>query len=327
MGIIDYLKNKKKRNIHIGVLEDFDDVRPQNDLQVINGIHSKKFFRCDGKVFEPLYRELRNNPNSSYDTYINKLIVENPNYIPSRVSAMRKTVVDFQENKTGASREILASRIANFMGVPTVYNCSIDNPSNGTFLSVDYMKYGEQILDLYDTIEDTRPEGVNDGYIDILFGQASLSKMLQFFNNALMLYKHYYNFDSKKLINDFAREFVTRVHVLGDGDYGFHNFEMAYDQNKNARLLPMFDYEATFASLNEQEIRNNIAYIKKYLPDFGLEKFNQRFEELVKPANFKKLASGLDSKFVKSSYEFLKHQQSVFDSYVKYLNPDNVYDL
>lgn len=330
MGIIKYLKDfltRKKQKITETTLENFDDVRPRHPSHVINGMHGKKFFRCDGKLFEPLYDELRKNPDSSYDTYLNELIIQNPDYIPTRVSAMFKTVIDGIGHNDGANREILASRIANFMGVPTVYNCAFDTPSNGTILSVDYMRYGEHILDLCGTLDNIRPEGEDDGYFDILFGHANLGKMLKMYVEALRFYKHYYNVNSTKLVNDFAKEFITRVHVLGDNDFGFHNFELSCDKDKNLRLMPMFDYEATFVSPNKQEIIRNIAYIKKYLPDFGLEKFNQRFAELVRPTNFKKLASGLDSNFAKSSYEFLKHQQSVFDSYTKYLDPENVKEL
>ena len=59
-------------------------------MNKIEGCHSKEFVRMAGDYFQDLYEELRNNPNSSYRTYMNDVI--RSGYDPKHLSVLVKLV-------------------------------------------------------------------------------------------------------------------------------------------------------------------------------------------------------------------------------------------
>ena len=90
------------------------------DYEEISGCRTKKFvrFSSDIESFQYLIRELQENPNCKYETYVNELIKEG--YIPDFISVIIK---DENNNLTrnddfqiGHLREPIACRVMNYFG-------------------------------------------------------------------------------------------------------------------------------------------------------------------------------------------------------------------
>ena len=64
MHFFDYIKSRKNKDILTDdSLKEYDDTSPKYPNQILNGIHAKKFYRCDSALFDQMFDEIRNNPN------------------------------------------------------------------------------------------------------------------------------------------------------------------------------------------------------------------------------------------------------------------------
>ncbi len=109
------------------------------------GHRSKSFMLADGDIFKPLYLELRNNPYSSYITYMNDVIKSG--YDPEHLSALVYRCIP------NPADELFNSRLLNLFEVPTVYMQNLLHNANYNYLlSVDFVAKDEEFYSLLDLI-------------------------------------------------------------------------------------------------------------------------------------------------------------------------------
>lgn len=331
MHFFDYIKSRKNKDILADdSLKEYDDTSPKYPNQILNGIHAKKFYRCDSALFDQMFDEIRNNPNCSYKTYLNDLIKQEKDYIPERVSAMLKITSDVYSHSNdiidnfASEKEVLSSRIANFLGVPTVYNKKIRFRDSAGILSVDFLKSDEKILDFDDDINMIESE------LDMdrpgLFDNMNLEQTMARLNSVLFYYEKMYNFDHQQILKDILTQYFVKTYVLDDRDFGYHNVGVTCDKNNCIQVLPMFDYEMTFSNSNNNNIYEDFRYATCLDYTNILENINLKFKELIKPDNLKKLTKDLNSQFVHKAKVLLKSKQQDFDKYLdisKYMLTQN----
>lgn len=321
MSIFDYIKSRINKNVlKDDSLEEYDDTSPKYPNQILNGIHAKKFYRCDSALFDDMFDEIRNNPDCSYVTYLNDLIKQEKDYTPERVSAMIKITSDVYshfkhiKNNFTSEKEVLSSRIANFLRVPTVYNKNIQFKNSSGILSVDFLKTDENILDIDDDINMIESE------LDVdrpgIFDTMNLEQTMSRLNSVLFYYEKLYNFDHQKILEDILTQYFVKTYVLDDRDFGYHNIGVTCDKDNNLRVLPMFDYEMTFSNSNNNNIYEDFRYATCLDYTSILEKINSRFKELVKSENLNKLTKGLNLNFAHMAKSLIKSKQQDFEKYL-----------
>ncbi|MBQ7351565.1 MAG: hypothetical protein IJW59_01675 [Clostridia bacterium] len=111
------------------------------------GTVKKRFVRTKGSVLFDLFDEKRNNPNSNFvscaDPIIDDLSFSKEDfgnmYFSSIIKELRYGSYKF------ANADVIASRIANILGVKSAYN-TLD-PTGKYFISVDFLKDKQEIVD------------------------------------------------------------------------------------------------------------------------------------------------------------------------------------
>lgn len=331
MKFVDYIKSKfKSKESESFLTERYANI-PASDIKTINGenssmnkvdgCHRKQFVRVTGDYFKDLYTEMRNNPNCMYRTYMDDVIKSG--YNPKKLSVLIK---EADELKYGAYYEVLSSRIANFMGAPTVYNkLHVDENGKKYVMSVDYMKSGYRMIDIIKMANDFYSE-IDPDYAYSIY--KSYSNMYVFFSDiAHMLRTNLCSSgdNSDSFEDEFFNLFFTRRHVIHDGDFGIHNIGLMTDDKGKTILEPMYDTEMAFS---DNLIRNEylVQDIQKALTrqPQRLKEFDCKFKSLMRPENLRKLFDGInDPKFKKMAIKNLKESYEQFEYNCYLANQNN----
>lgn len=200
--------------------------------------------------------------------------------IPEHVSCLIKNFSDI-----GADRcffECVGSRLANLLGVDTVYNIALctekdeelDYTEYNLLLSVDYVPYGyrtETLQELGIQFNEDTPLSTIMKNID-----ANLPKIAKQENIQL----------TNKMIDDIktsmAKQFLYRALVCEDYDFEAKNFSLLIGES-DMRMGPTYDMELLFDGAKSQAYyeamaNNAFEYMSQNMPS-ALDEFMSRLQE------------------------------------------------
>jgi len=275
--------HKYIKSVNSYKIEEYDDLSAVGDNK-LRGQRNKRFVRFSSDVFGDLIKELAENPNCSYDTYINDLIKEG--YIPNFISTMIKepnNKIIISGFSIGEFKEIIANRILNFFGCTSTYDTLLSVDGKRFICSVDFMKYGEELYMLNTLDPLNMPAG-----IDLDDNVYILARKMDRFAASKNIGDKYDEEILDSVTDQYVYDFLVRYEVLSDEDYGFHNMGLIYNEKDNSfRLTPNFDLEYSFM-FNEERVNlvrkhfldNNFKTAKKYQRKM-YEKFVKKFNEFI----------------------------------------------
>lgn len=239
--------------------KEFDDEKKldghtsKSFLQIDDSIEDKQGKRTmqDSKLFKHLFEELRNNPNTSLCTYLNDMVRNGQ--LPRYVSCMAKSGVDESErwkdvpqtadNGSNAS-EIIGSRIAEMLGVPTQYSLPVmaDDGTVGTVLSVNFVSEGEEFNDILSMNQD-------EAYAEM---HNATKKWIKAIRSALI--SQYPNGIDRESLERLEKVDLPRLllfrkgGLFADDDFNTYNIGILMKGDK-FRLAPAFDMECLLGRL------------------------------------------------------------------------------
>ena len=156
---MEYLKqNKVKFKEFTSIEGEHDGSSPKSFLLLDDSLSKRDIPSTvrtmqDSRYMAHLFDEVLNNPDTSLVTYLNDAIRNGvfPRYVSclAKNCIFDKTKRDTIDDGRNAS-EVIGSRIAEVLRVPTVYTIGIPaiDGSIGSVVSVDFLKYGEQFEDI-----------------------------------------------------------------------------------------------------------------------------------------------------------------------------------
>ena len=218
------------------------------------GIANKVFLRCDSKYFSELISLIRQN-NCSYVTYLDDLCNKLPDNTPfplSKISVLLKDV----HVSVDASIEEICSNIANILGIPTVYNKSVNLGRQKDYLmSVDCLKSDQKICDNFYMYT----------YKDFAGAQNSVRLALNRFKQDG---KSIPKIQKDRLMEEYLKTYLFRLFVLRDNDFNANNCELVYDsKTQQYSWFPCFDYEHCFSkTVTSDRINSNLKFMQQKYP-------------------------------------------------------------
>ena len=242
----------------------------EEDMNLV-GTTSKAFFRIDSANLQK-YLELAIDPKTSYVTYIDDFVKENYNpethEIPLKYVSVLLKKQRYENMTDTICKEVIGSRIANALGMPTVYNELIEYDKENYVMSIDFVKTGQEI-------ESFVPESkkgysvVNYAVWENLFNTVTV-KIAEYSPNLVE--------NIKKLKKDFVQQFLFRNVILDDGDFIPNNVTLIKDlKTKNLSFAPINDYEFIFAGREEGDFEEDVW---KYIKYIG-EKYPEELKEFT----------------------------------------------
>lgn len=259
------MKTPKIRNFDEYI---YNDSLTQVQLsKYLNGHNDKGFVLCDSEFFRELFDEIKNNPNSSYDTYLNRFIKEDydgTNLPISEVSCLKK------EGENNLIEEFV-SKLGNALHIPTVFiknypresqeefkkrlDEMIANAKPGSFicfssedymLSVDFIRENEH----FETINEYSQREVckRGSSINAWFGIFENEKLIN-----PLTYQELTHEEKMELFREFIPQYFFRRHIVRDWDFKGENVGILYNQKTGKyRLAPMFDFEYCYYKAKSQ---------------------------------------------------------------------------
>ena len=245
---------------------------------MIQGRRAKQFVRSDSRIFEPLFEELQNNPDSSYVTYANTVIKEG--FIPKHLSTLIKyqgesrLYVDAVGPADFAVKEVLAGQLLNYYGVNTCYNViTKDNILDDyQVVSVDFVPYGSEFI----TFDELNYILGFDLDRDILYQLPELYKCEEL--------KGVDKQEIDKLCEQYFYSYMVRKFVLRDADFAHTNSGFLKGEDGKLDFIN-FDYEFCFDSLyileyyDSRAMKRELLMIEKEYPEI-VKKFVEKTKEL-----------------------------------------------
>ncbi|MBE5735950.1 MAG: hypothetical protein E7356_01140 [Clostridiales bacterium] len=231
----------------------------------------------DSRYFGHLFSELKSG-NSNYCTYLNDLILPqdgSESYIPHYVNGLVKGYIDDKSlrcicgedfdtlNTDGVYAEVVGSRLADAVGVKTVYNLPVINyPCYRAMMSVDYVKSGEEIctlenyhhwLSMYDLIiHDCVSNGLQTKLLEVCRDHhIPEEKQLGMV---------------KDIIRDFMHQVLFKWILCGDDDIEPRNFGLIISEGNYIKACPCMDMELLF-KYDEFDFAGDWFYSVRYLLD------------------------------------------------------------
>ena len=256
----------------------------------LGGRLPKRFVRLSSNYFVKYIEEIKNNPNSSYETYLDNDEIRKGN-CPNNFSVLLKiNSNDLAEMSSGPNElmnyvkaELCAPAVLNELGVKTVYNSILVETSGYSqyVMSINAVKPDEEFFVLQDFISCNFSEWVESG-IDIVRQYATflLERECGVTPEELKTEKYV------KMLNELEDEFIVRylanVVLLGNNDYNARNYAFAVDKkSKSIRTFPCFDFEFCFNGCYYKPlIEENVEAIYKRNPKV-LAEFAKKFEGLM----------------------------------------------
>ena len=241
----------------------------------------------DSLIFGGLFRSLMGKDNH-YFTYLNSSFEgakKSEMVIPKFVSCFVKQA---QGNAKGCYSECVGSRLANLLGVNTVYNMTLQStepdefddeyPDYDTIISVDYVPFGYT------------PETFED--LGIRFDEdTSLEKIFSLIDTRFKHIANEYGLEKSidklaQLKRDFAFQFLFRALVCEDYDFCSQNTAMLLGDSGDFKLAPCFDMELVFsgeksAMYYKAFATETIEYMSEVMPEV-LAEFMSRYGSAVK---------------------------------------------
>ena len=230
---------------------DFDEIIKPSKYG-FDGRNPKKFKRVNASGFRQMIEEIKNNPNCSYITYINKVVKEG--IVPEKLAVMDK-----ESDVLSVSKEAIATRILNYFGVPTSFNLPAKLKDEYHSLSVDFISENEEFIELYTLLPPTEGEYfIEKTYRIIEIVEYYLKK----------LYKdeqpEKFKDNLEKFKRDLVVSFFVRQFVLGDVDCNMVNTGLLINTETWDFKLINFDLEWSLHVRRSAENFNFEYAMRKY---------------------------------------------------------------
>ena len=256
------------KNIRKSDIQEYSilDKESTNDKGTIGGSTEKQFVRLDSSLLKGYLKEAIKR-NTHYVTYIDDFVKENFDK-ESKDIPLKYVSILLKQARMGIKetviKEVLGSRLTNLMGFPTVYNDMTSIDKDDYLVSIDFLKFGQEIeiLDNKTQIDDFSTFSAWEKLIDINFNEI--------IDDA--------NPNKEKIIDKFKRDFVHQyiLKSLIFDDMDFYPRNVVYikeeksDGNCDYYLAPLLDYEFIFSfrrkDLMDRDCRENIEYLLKNYP-------------------------------------------------------------
>ncbi len=259
MNFLEYLRIKNSnKNIVLSSSENdeiFERINHQTNLN--------KLINVNTKYFSELFHELKNNPNCSYVTSINDF---EKNDIIDKISFVPVYEKEYYYKLMACAKiETFASRLANFFGVPTVYNIiSYNKDRTYKLLSANFLKNGENFIKISELTNNYLSN------LDFITWEKVFEEIMSNQNEE----------NVNNFMSDFTKQYLFRKYVLRDSDYSFNNCGIIVDQDDQFRLSPCFDMEFSFELNFDEENYGDLKYIAQKYPKeyhYVKDKFNELF--------------------------------------------------
>lgn len=287
---VDTSKENSRNNPIFWGVKDFDFVDEQSEQNKLDGHTNKWCEMADKSYFEDYIFDVKNNPNSSFQTCLTREEIIN-DYIPEHFSVFIKEM----PNETQVDVEILASRIMNYFGLSTSYNTGIlgkqGNEIKNYLMSVDFLRFGDELV----LIEDLQHEENQNWFnFDVRwFSKGDFKENIEvtaeLVKNKLM--KENIDFTKKdidKFISFVVSSMLVRSFLMGDSDFHTNNVGILINsKTQSFRPIPNFDYECCF----NRDITNytNLGTIFQSLPEIKelfpneYDDFIEKMQKFIKP--------------------------------------------
>jgi len=244
-----------------------DDIQQVTELNAeeTKSTSEKAYEAYSSKLFADLFKEVKNNPNCKYVTYLNDLIKSG--YNPEWVMAFKKVV-------TKSHKEIVANRILQFMDCPVAYETIIEDSDNShKLLSVDFISSGDELYTLNDFKDYSNDIEVIDQCLEIASRKLG-SKLGNHPDRKEML---------ERAKNNIMYSFLVRKLILGDTDSATQNFGLILNQDANTvSSAPNFDLEYCFngnSNITERIVEFDLNFVRDKYPEV-YKKFLMKVREL-----------------------------------------------
>ena len=236
----------------------------------------------DSKYFAHLFDEVKNNPDTSIVTYLNDAIRDGvfPRYVSCLakncvINGPKRNTIDDGRNAS----EVIGSRIAEMLGVPTVYTVGVPAKDGtlGAVMSVDFLKHGET----FDDILSMSKEKATFEYSD------SVDKWIIAIRKALKK-KYPLGIDRESLHTLETRDLPRMLLYKKGGlfkDVDFNTYNVGIIMNgRKFKLAPSFDMECLLStmkcspgyySVDKGGMKDIVSYCARVCPDI-LEDFVAR---------------------------------------------------
>ncbi len=280
----------------------------------------------DSLYFGNLFRALMKK-DCHYVTYLNPSFEGKKRsevYIPQEVSCMVKTN---ERRPITSYYECVGSRLANLLGVDTVYNIAVESgnednydydelgllPEYDSIISVDYVPYGYTT----ESLEDLGIKFDEDYPLEIIFDNVDSQ-----IKSIIREHKLTPSIDKvAELKKQLALQFLYRSLICEDYDFCSRNTGMLIGENGDFKLAPCFDMEFFFygtrgVAYYQSFAEKNIKFMLERMPDV-LDEFMSRFTETMEDGRIKDIFEKTmrvphhDSQdaysVVTKNYERLKH--------------------
>lgn len=236
-----------------------DDLYPSVDGACLTeGHRCKNYFLIETKALNELIKEKQENPDCSYVTSIDELLVSG--HVPNQIPGL---VMDQYDDKLFRNKENFVSKLLNYYGVPTVYNQTVieeidffgKKREKPLTISIDFVKPNEKFYTFDEYVKDFPLGGFR------YFGAFAykIEKFLYVFESVFR--EHYKRvkenapelalsdeeIDAEVLKNAEALCYakLCRNYGLGDADFTLHNSGVIVNEKtKQISLAPSFDLEA-----------------------------------------------------------------------------------
>lgn len=308
-----------------------DNIKYLNSNSSIGGTMTKRFIRIDNKFLQEFF-EAKKDPNNSYvsymDDFIDECINNNQEDIPLKYISVLFKKERLYSDYYHITSDVLGSRLANFLDVPTVYNERVMMNHENYIISVDFVKEGQVI----DVLEDTFARVPIDDFS--MFKDWDRYLRVKIYN----IMEEYQEDDEElktmqdNFVKDFIPHYMFRNMICDDADFKPRNINYIIENNdgkRNMKLAPANDYEfiMTFRAQKEMEhaTKKNLNYLLKKYPEETMKfvenlkskvlennKFNSKalhevFNSVIKDANL----------FKKREARIKLNLETLFDEYDK----------
>ena len=278
------------------------DSKYKNYEKYIGGTMTKRFIRLDSSYLKDFWRAKLKKDNT-YVTYLDDFIAENmqgkddiPLKYVSVLLKKQRVCGDFEHT----AKDVVGSRLANLMGVPTVYNEYTIDPDGYAeeyyVLSVDFVKPGQVIDNLEDT--DDEHTRINDFSTFQDWEQYLQRRLSEIVAEDEIKEKHkdptYKKLSPEqkqqiidKFLQDFVSHYIYRNIIVDDMDFKPRNvtyIKEKEDNRTNYYLAPSNDFEFVCSyrreSLMAENTKVNLEYLCKNYPG-ATNDFMQRLKKRI----------------------------------------------
>lgn len=274
------------------------------DEDLLGGRLDKRFVRLDYKLFDELIIDImQNGENTGYVTYLNEQNIRNygTDAVPKKISAMVKWIkfpdnpADLLSKFRKVRSEVAASRILSFFKAKTVYNQSCFTDTSNYILSVDFIKPNQRFYSCRDLQE------------KCVTNTVSLEKNLEILEQELELLGDTVEqerkgisakYNSREIKEQFIYSYLTRVYLLGDGDFcgrncGFivdtttneitlaPNYDLELSFHKLAKLNSRFDADMRFVAKNYPEVLSGFMEVVESLSNIDSKKKVPKYKKII----------------------------------------------